>query len=160
MGVLLYAATPRFPPSSPRFLPTCLAGFGIGTFNVLPALRFVHPSEGAFLADCHERTSQIEQATQIEPRDPLWHRIIRATFSIAFLIVWLEFAVFFYYSGKAFREGSSVPTLAKSETVTEHGKTVYIARDQKILWDRLESFAFTGIPSVIVGSFLLHFLSV
>ena len=158
MGILLYAATPLFPPSNPRFLPWYLAGFGIGTFNVLQALRFVHPSEAAFLADCHERTSQVDPWAQIEPSDPLWHRIVRATFSIAFLIVWLEFAVFFYYSGKAFRDGSSVPTPAKSEAVTEHGKTDYIARDQKILWDRLESFAFTGIPSVIVSSFLLHFL--
>lgn len=109
MGVLLYAATPLFPPSNPRFLPWYLAGFGIGTFNVLQALRFVHPSEAAFLADCHERNGQIEQATQIEPGDPQWHRIVRASFSIVFLIVWLEFAVFFYYSGKAFRDGSSVP---------------------------------------------------
>lgn len=158
MAVFLYAATPLFSPKDPRFLPWYLAGFGIGAFNVLQALRLVHPSEVAFLADCHERTSQIEQATQNKPSDPLWHRIVRATFSIAFLIVWLEFAVFFYYSGKAFRDGSSFPTPAKSEAVTEHGKTVYIARDEKILWDRLESFAFTGIPSVIVGSFLLHFL--
>ena len=77
---------------------------------------------------------------------------------LIFFAVWLEFLVFFYYSGTAFRDGSPAPTPAKSEAVTKHGKTVYVARDQKILWDWLESFAFTGIPSVIVGGFLLHFL--
>jgi len=157
-GALLFAATPLFPPSNPRFLPWYLAGFGIGTFNVLQALRFVHPSEMAFLADCHEPAGQIEQPFQIEPTDQRWHRILRTAFSIIFLIVWLEFVAFFYYSGVAFRDGSPIPITSKSEAVTEHGKTVYITRDQKIVWDRLESFAFTGIPSVIVGGFFLHFL--
>ena len=158
MAVFLYAATPLFSPKSPRFLPWYLAGFGIGAFNVLQALRLVHPSEAAFLADCQEPTNQIEQTTQIEPSDPPWHKILRAAFRVVFFAVWLEFLVFFYYSGTVFRDGSPAPTPAKSEAVTEHGKTVYISRDQKILWERLESFAFTGIPSVIVGSFLLHFL--
>jgi hypothetical protein len=77
MGVFLYAATPQFPPSNPRFLPWFMAGFGIGTFNVLQALRLVHRSEAAFLADCREPGSQIEQATQTEPTDPQWHRVVR-----------------------------------------------------------------------------------
>lgn len=156
--VFLYAATPLFSPRDPRFLPWYLAGFGIGAFNFLQGLRLVYPSEVAFLADCHEPASQTEQSGQIDPPDPLWRRIARATFSIIFLIVWLEFVAFFYYSGKAFRDGSPVPTSTKSEAVTEHGKTVYITHNEKIIWDRLESSAFVGIPSVIVGSFFLHFL--
>ncbi len=158
MGVFLYAATPLFPPSNPRFLPWYLAGFGIGFFNVLQALRLVHPSEAAFLADCHEPSSQIEQATQSEPTDPRWHRVVRGTYGLLFLLVWLGFVAFFYYSGAAFRDGSPVPTPTQTEAVTEHGKTVYITRDQKTFSDRLELFAFVGIPSVIVGGLLLHFL--
>jgi hypothetical protein len=41
-------------------LPWFLAGFGIGTFNVLQA-RLVRPSEVAFLADCREPGGQIDQ---------------------------------------------------------------------------------------------------
>ena len=158
MGVFLYAATPLFPPSNPRFLPWYLAGFGIGFFNVMQALRLVHPSEAAFLADCHEPSGQIEQVTQTEPADPQWHKVVRGTYSLLFLLVWLGFVAFFYYSGAAFRDGSPVPTPTQTEAVTEHGKTVYITHDQKMFSDKLELFAFVGIPSVIVGGFLLHFL--
>jgi hypothetical protein len=158
MGVFLYATTPLFPPSNPRFLPWYLAGFGIGLFNVLQTLRLVQPSEAAFMADCHEPSSQIEQATQTEPTDPRWHRVVRGTYSLLFLLVWLGFVAFFYYSGAAFRDGSPVPTPMQTEAVTEHGKTVFITHDQKTLSDRLELFAFVGIPSVIVGGLLLHFL--
>jgi hypothetical protein len=160
-GVFLYAATPLFPPSNPRFLPWFLAGLGIGTFNVLQGLRLVHPSEAAFLADCREPGSQIEQATNsapTEPIEPKWHRVVRSTFSLLFFLVWLGFVAFFYYSGAAFRDGSPVPTPTRMDAVTEHGKTVYITHDQKILCDKLELFAFVGIPSVIVGGLLLHFI--
>jgi hypothetical protein len=158
MGVFLYAATPQFPPSNPRFLPWFLAGFGIGTFNVLQALRVVHPSEAAFLADCREPGSQIEQELPTEPTDPQWHRVVRVTYGLLFFLVWLEFVAFFYYSGATFRDGSPIPTATQTDAVTEHGKTVYITHDQKILCDKLELFAFVGIPSVIVGGPLLHFL--
>jgi hypothetical protein len=158
MGVFLYAATPLFPPSNPRFLPWYLAGFGIGTFNVLQALRLVHPSEAAFLADCHEPDSQTVQATPSEPTEPQWRRVVRATYRLLFFLVWLGFLAFFYYSGAAFRDGSPVPTPTQTDAVTQHGKTVYITHAQKILCDRLESSAFVGIPLVLVGGFVLHFL--
>jgi hypothetical protein len=160
MAVFLYAATPRFPPSNPRFLPWFLAGFGIGTFNVLQALRLVHPSEAAFLADCRDPNRQIEQATYsapAEPMEPRWHRVVRSAFSVAVLLVWLGFFAFFYYSGVAIRDGSPVPTPTRADPVNEHGKTVYITHDQKILNDKLELFGFVGIPLVIVGGLVVHF---
>jgi hypothetical protein len=157
-GVFLYAATPLFPPANPRFLPWYLAGFGIGAFNVLQALRLVSASDAAFLADCHEPGSEIEQATVTEPTEPQWHRIVRSTFSFLFFLVWLGFIAFFYYSAVAFRDGSPAPTPTRQDAVTEHGKTVYIRHDQKLLSDKLEAFAFVGIPSVIVGGLFLHFL--
>jgi hypothetical protein len=46
----------------------------------------------------------------------------------------------------------------QTEASSDHGKTVYITHDQKSLSDRLELFAFVGIPFVIVGGLLLHFL--
>lgn len=160
-GVFLYAATPHFPPSNPRFLPWFLAGFGIGTFNVLRALRLVHGSEAEFLADCRDPGRQIEQASPIEPTEPTepkWHRVARATFGLLFILVWLEFVAFFYYSGVAFRHGSPIPTPTQTEPVTNRGKTVYITHDQKILYDKLELFSTIGIPSIILVGLPLHFL--
>lgn len=164
IGVFLYGATPSFPPSNPRFLPWYLAGFGIGAFNVLEALRLVHLSKAEFLADCHEPgnqhelSSRVEDVKQSEPIDPRWHKVVRGAYTLAFFIVWLGFIAFFYYSGSAFRDGSPVPTPMQTDPVTEHGKTVYITHDQKVLRDKLELFAFIGIPSVIVAGPLLHFV--
>jgi hypothetical protein len=159
MGIFLYAATPLFSPSNSRFLPWYLAGFGIGTFNVLQTLRLVQPSEAAFLADCHEPVTQIEPAPSTASVGPRWQRVARGAYSTLFLIVWLGFIAFFYYSGATFRDGSPVPTATQSEPVTQHGKTVYVAPYKKNLSDKLELFAFVvGIPSVIVIGLLFHFV--
>jgi hypothetical protein len=157
-AVFLYAATSWFSPSNPRFLPWYLAGFGIGLFNFLQSLRLVHPSEAAFLADCGESASQLGEPAQMETKGPQWQRVIKTVFSVVFFLVWLEFLVFFYYSGKTFSEGSPVPTQTKTEPVTDHGKTAYIKPDQKVLRDNLELFGFIGIPSALLSGFLLHFV--
>ena len=160
-GVFLYAATPMFPLSNPRFLPWYLAAFGIGIFNVLQTLRLVHPSEAAFMADCSEPGSSIStaQAGQAGPTEPQWHKIARAAFTVLFVMVWLEFFVFFFYSGVKLRDGSPVETLTQVDAVTENGKTVYLTHDEKIIWDTLEAFSFVGIPLVLVGGFALQFLT-
>jgi len=157
-AVFLYAATPFFPASSPRFFPWYLAGLGIGVFNVLQALRLVHPSEAAFLADCREPGAPVEQARQVESTDPAWHKVVRACYSFLSFIVWLGFLAFFYQSGTAFRNGSPVPTTTQTDEVTNHAETAYITHKEKILSDRLQRFAFVGIPSVLGGGFVLHFL--
>jgi len=76
-----------------------------------------------------------------------------------FFAVWLGFLAFFYYSGTAFREGSPIATAAQPDTLTEHRKTVYITHSQKMLNDKLELFGFIGIPSIMVGGLLIHFLA-
>ncbi len=161
IGVFLYSATAWFPPSNPRFLPWFLAGFGIGAFNVMQALGLVYPSEAAFLADCREPDGQIKEATNtesIQPTEPGWHKAVRSAYSVLFFIICLGFMGFFYYSGSTFRSGSPVPTPAQMEPVTDHGKTVYITHDQKIVRDRLGLFGFVGIPSAILGGLFLHFV--
>jgi hypothetical protein len=157
-GVFLYAASPLFPPSNPRFLPWYLAGFGIGLFNFLQSLRLVHSSEAAFLSDCGNPSSQVGEPAQAEPAGPRWQKLVRTVFSVLFFAVWLGFLCFFYYSGRIFRDGSTIRTPTQTEPMTEHGKTVYIARGQKALCDKLQLFAFVGIPTVLASGFLLHFV--
>jgi len=48
----------------------------------------------------------------------------------------------------AFRDGSPVPTPTQTEAVIEHGKTVYVTRNQKILPDRLELYALCAARGV------------
>lgn len=157
-AVFLCAGTPLFPPFNPRFLPWYLAGLGIGLFSFLQSLRFVHTSEAAFLADCVESAGQLPEPAQVEPSSPQWQEAVKTVFRVVFFIVWLEFLIFFYYSGKTFRDGSPVPTQTQTEPVSDHGKTVYIRADQKGLRDKLELFVIVGIPSVIATGFLLNFV--
>jgi hypothetical protein len=156
--VFLYAATAQISPLTSKFLPWYLAGLGIGTFNVLQQLRLVFPSEEAFLTDYREASGQFVPPPS-RPVDPNWQRVIRATYSGMFFAAWLGFLAFFYYSGTAFREGSPIATAAQPDILTEHGKTVYITHSQKMLNDKLELFGFTGIPSIMVGGLLIHFLA-
>jgi hypothetical protein len=86
-GFLLFSATPLFPPSNPSALPWYLAGFGIGTFNFLQALRVIQPSEAAFLTDCREPGSQNEQASSAKSAGPPWHKFARAAYSSFFIFV-------------------------------------------------------------------------
>jgi hypothetical protein len=159
MSVFLYAATPQFSPLSSRFLPWYLAGFGIGAFNVMQQLRLVFPSNQAFLADCQEAYGHSRVAPPPPPLDAQWQRIIRATYHLLFFVIWLGFLAFFYYSGTSFRDGSQIPTANHPDAVTEHGKTVYITHEQKILCDKLELYTFVGIPSIILGGLIIHFLA-
>ena len=157
--VFLYAATPQFSPLNSGVLPWYLAGFGIGIFNAMQQLRLVSLSNNAFLADCQGAIGQLRVAPPPLPVEPLWQRAVRATYGLLFFVVWLGFLAFFYYSGTSFRDGSPVPTAHQPEAVIEHGKTVYITHQQKILCDRLELFAFLGIPSIILGGLITHFLA-
>ncbi len=158
-GFFLFAASPLFPPSNPNALPWYLAGLGIGTMNFLIALRLVRSTQSEFLADCQGAASP--PAAPEPPAmqtDPNWKRILRGAYSVAFFLVWLNFLVFFYISGKTFRDGLPAPTATHTDPMTQHGHTVYVTHDQKILADRLMLVAMTGIPAVLATGAILHFL--
>jgi len=158
MVFFLRAGSSLFPASDPRFLPWYLAGFGIGFFNVLSTLKVVRSSESQMLAD--SRTNRAEQPSNsaAEPLEPGWHRIVRGIYTCLFLLVWIEGVYFFQYFGKTFQSGSQSPTVTQTEPISDHGKVVYVTPAQKAQLDRVEMMMFTGIPTVLVGGFALHFL--
>jgi hypothetical protein len=161
--VFLYAATPLFPPRTPQALPWYLAGAGIGAFGLLGALNLARGSEAQFLADCHEPVLSPEPAPPIAPdnsssAEPSWHRLVRAIYSILFFATWLSFVIFFYSDGVAIRDGSSSPTPTRTDSITEHGRAVYITPAQKLLHDRLQTVPFIGIPLLLASGAILHFL--
>lgn len=158
MVFFLGAGSSMFPASNPRFLPWYLAGFGIGFFNVLSTLKLVRSSESQMLADCSDTPSEPMQEPKTEPLEPRWHRVARGIFSCLFLLVWLEGVAFFYYHGKIFSSGSPTPTATQTDPISDHGNTVYITHAQKTQLDRMEIMMFTGIPAILVGGFVLHFL--
>ena len=158
-GVFLYAGTPLFSPSNPSFLPWYLAGLGIGIINVLSSIGLVRQSESQFIADCQITDSQVPAvAPPSEPTDPAWQRFLRGAFHLAFLAIWLNFMVFVYLHSKAIRNGSPDPTATQTDPVTEHGGTVYVTHEEKVLDDRLLTISMIGIPSAIATAAILHFL--
>lgn len=162
-AIFLYAATPQFPLSNPAFFPWYMAGLGIGVMNALAGLRLVCWSETEFAADCGSNAAAAvqateSQATQSQPEEPPWHGILRGIYTTVFFCVWFTFIVFFYVSGKTFRDGSPVPTPTQTAPMTEHGKTVYVTPEQKALCDLLMMISMMGMPSVILAGPILHFL--
>jgi hypothetical protein len=158
-ALFLYASSPLFSPLNPGFLPWYLAGFGIGIMNVLSAIGLVRLSESQFIADCQTTAPQAPAlAPTAEPADPAWQRFLRGSFQLAFLGIWLNFMVFFYLHGKAIRNGSPTPTAAQTDSVTEHGGTVYVTHKEKVLDDRLLTISMIGIPSAMAAAAILHFL--
>lgn len=163
MAFFLYAATPMFSPARPQFLPWYLAGFGIGLFNFLSALNLVKSSEAEFEAECGEPPppSTIASASgeiQHTPPPVTWKQVVRSAFVVYFFAVWITGVSSFYFSGKAFRDGSPTRTASQPEPMTEHGKTVYISLAEKRLVDLSETAMMAGIPSVFVLGFVVHFL--
>jgi hypothetical protein len=158
LAFFLHSATPLFPPSNPRFLPWYLAGFGIGTFNILAILKLVRNSESQMLADCRPSDSQAKAETPPVPSEPSWRRVVRGIYTCLFLLVWMNGASFFYYYGKTFRSGSPTPTSTQTDPISDHGTIVYVTHAQKVQLDRMETAMFAGIPSILVSGFVLHFL--
>jgi hypothetical protein len=163
-AVFLFAATPLFPPSDSRALPWYLAGLGIGVFNILCLLNLVCLSKADFLAQCSSSDQPGRElvapppqpaATVIEAR---WKNVVRRSYTVAFFAVWLSFLAFFYLFGVSFKNGSPVATVSQSEALQDHGKTAYITREEKRRIDTLQLVSMIGMPSVILGGLLLHFV--
>jgi hypothetical protein len=164
MIFFLSSATPLFPATDHRFLPWYLAGLGIGAFGVLGALKIVESSEAEFLLRCRaidQYGREIQRASELaEPKiaEADWKRIVRGIYTVSFIIVWVAGVASFYYFGTSFRNGSPVPTATQTEPLTDHGKTVYVPHAVKSQIDLLQMISWVGIPLVIVGGLILHFV--
>jgi hypothetical protein len=165
IALFLYGATPLFPPSTGAALPWYLAGLGIGTFNVLSSLKVVNASEADFLMNCRAvdqygqeipRASELPQpASATEPR---WKKLARAIYVATFMLVWICGVLFFYVFGKAFKDGSLVPTVTQTAPLENHGETVFITPAEKERIHLLLLSAGVGFPVVIVSGLVLHFI--
>ena len=71
-----------------------------------------------------------QELRQPEPADPscepFWKKAVRTVFTLYFMAVWIAGVSYFWVQGRAFRDGTTHPTPQRTETLTDHGKTVYI----------------------------------
>src|SRR6266481_198145 len=133
--------------------------FTIGQELTLSAIGLVRLSKSQFIADCQTTDSRVPAlAPTAESADPAWQRFLRGAFHLAFLVIWLNFMVFFYLHGQAIRNGSPTPTATETDPVTEHGGTVYVTHKEKVLDERLLTISMIGTPSLMAAGAILHFL--
>lgn len=164
VGFFLVATTPLFPPSTPGALPWYLAALGIGIFGVLGSLKVVDYAEADFLAHCRAadqfgpETATTPPPPPPEPSEPAWKKVVRTTFSVLFMLVWIGGVLSFYYFGEAYKNGSPAPTVSQTEPLDNHGHTVYVTPAEKRRLDRLQAVSFVGIPAVMVTALILHFI--
>ena len=164
VAFFLFSATPLFPPSDHRVLPWYLAGLGIGTLAILTSLRVVAPSEADYLLQCRvidQYGREIERVSETAPPkspEPPWKKVTRGIYSVVFLLVWIASVGSFFSFGTAFRHGSPVPTATQTEPLVDHGKTVYVTRNEKQRIGYIQLASWIGIPSIIVSAVVLHFL--
>jgi|GEM_PF-1636163 len=164
IAFFLFSATPLFPPSDHHALPWYFAGLGIGVFGILTSLRVVNTSEADFLLNCWiidqygreiERASDLPQPTDSEPD---WMRMVRGIYTVMFMLVWTFGVTSFFFFGNAFRHGSPMPTATQAEPLTDHDKTVFVTRTEKRRIDYFQLASEIGVPLVVVGGVILHFL--
>jgi hypothetical protein len=155
MAVFAFAATPLASPTSPVMLPWYLGIAGFGIFNTANALRLATLSEAEFLTQCGEHQPTYERE---QPREARWRSVVRNTYSVVFTAVWLVGVASFYFFGVGMRDGAPSPTGSRTEQLTNHGHTVYISAAEKNLIDLLQISMFVGIPAIMIGGALLHFV--
>jgi hypothetical protein len=165
MTFFLYAATPLFPPNDGQNLPWYLFGLGIGVFNVLAAPNLVCSSEAEFASHCmiiDQYGRELEPEPVVEPSEeisePKWKRIIQVTYTVTFMLVWICSVASVYSFGTAFKNGSPQPTATQTEPLEDHSKTVYVTPAEKRRIHALQLVSWIGIPTLIIGGLVLHFL--
>jgi len=153
----LGAATPRFSPLQPAFFPWFAGGGGIILFLILSSLKIVFRSESEFQSHCGDQSLRKPEPVTRSSEVP-WKKVARAAFSLYFLVVWIVGVSFFWKYNAAFRDSTPEPTAERTETLTDHGNTVYITAEEKKIVSVLERSMMIGVPSALLLGALLHFI--
>ena len=153
----LGSVTPRISPLNSAFFPWFAAGGGIILFWILSGLKIVFLSESEFQSYCGDQRLKSSEPASPSSEIP-WKKAVRIAFSVYFFAVWIAAVSFFWKFNTAFRDGTPEPTPQRTETLTDHGKTIYITPEEKKIVSLLQYSMMLGIPSVLLLGVLLHFI--
>lgn len=154
----LGSATPRVSPLNPGIFPWFAAGGGIILFWILSGLKVVFQSESEFQTYCGDQRLKKSEPARPSSTEVQWKKAVRTAFSVYFFAVWIVGVSFFWKFNTAFRDGTPEPTAERTETLTDHGKTVYITPEEKRIVSLLERSMMLGIPSALLLGALIHFV--
>jgi hypothetical protein len=155
---LLGSATPRISPLQPAFFPWFAAGGGIILFWILSSLKVVFQSESEFQCHCGDQRLKTPEPARPSLTEAHWKKVVRTSFSLYFFAVWIAGVSSFWKFNTAFRDGTQEPTPERTETLTDHGKTVYITPEEKRIVSLLQYSMTIGIPSALLFGALIHFV--
>lgn len=157
-GLFAFAVNPLFPITNPSVRPWYLGLAGVVLFNVLRALQILEASETGFQEKCPAKS--VPQVTPgiYTPTRPNRDRktMIKSVYSGFFLLVWLIGLASFYFFGVALKNGSPIPTTSQTESLSDHGRVVYVTPIEELVVDLLVNGMAVGIFVVIVLGFLLQ----
>ena len=160
MIAFLYVFSQGLWPLKSITIPMFLFALSIVAFNILSSLKVVQHSEEDFAQSCGDIAptplASYDEADDIY--EPKWKRTVRGIYSILFILIWLEGVAFFYVHQRYTHEGSLKPTATQTESFNEHGTLVYLAHDQMQINNALLTMMMVGIPSLLLGGFILHFV--
>lgn len=164
ISIFLFSATPLAPPNDGHIVPWYLAGLGIGLFGILQSLKVVVASEAEFASQCmtlDQYGREIEPAhapSSAQSSEPNWRRVVKVTYTAAFMLVWVCGVASFYCFGTAFKNGSPEPTATQTEPLENHAATVYVTAIDKQRVRALQLVAWIGVPVELIIGAILHFL--
>lgn len=106
--------------------------------------------------------NHIEEQQSAAQSDPKWKRNVRGVFTIFFLLVWLNAAAaaYFYISTMQRNSQRTKPDAVHTQTLTSHGRTVYITPAEKARVSFFMRGFFIGIPTAITLAFALEFAGI
>jgi hypothetical protein len=156
LGIFFFAAdTPSVSVWDPHVFAWFAGGGGFTLFFVLASMNLVTLSEADFLIQCGQHAVPPRKPAQ--PVEAKWKTMLRAGFSIYFLILWVTGVTYFWCFNIAFRDGSPAPTPSQTEALVDHGKTVYITPEEMRRLSLLRLSLFPGVTSVFIIGGFIHF---
>jgi hypothetical protein len=164
ISLFLYSATPLFPPNNGHIVPWYLAGLGIGLFSILQSLKVAYAAEAEFTSNCMiidqygRELEPVNEPSSVQRSDPSWMRVTKVTYTVVFMLVWVCGVASFYFFGTAFKNGSPEPTATQTESLEDHGKTVYVTPSEKQRVHVLQLVSGVGVPLLLITGAILHFL--
>jgi hypothetical protein len=149
-------------PVRHKTAPMLAFAASIVVFNLLSSLNLVQRTRAEFERFCSHGSAIPEKTTEDTKSegstDLPWMRALRGAFTALFILVWIEAMTFFYVHERFVDEGTRQPTATRTQYVNEHGTFVYFTDDQMRIHNMLETSMMVGIPGIIFGGFVLHFV--
>lgn len=155
-GGLLFLASlyPRYSPFTSRGFAWFSIAAIIFIYGMLESLRIIPDSEDFFKLCCGDKASAKQALLQYAGKKN--NNLKHPVFYSFFAVVWILTMIYFWKAESAFSTGAPQPTLEKTASMSDHGRTVYITPEDRRTIRLLSIPFFLGIPLVLIISIYIR----